>query len=262
MQKIIFLGTAASVAGKTRDNTSLLVICGSEKFLIDCPGSPVYKLANISENFKLIDKIIFTHTHPDHVYGLPSLIHSQYRVSSELTICGSSGTVKFLKKLLSIYGLIDEKKFRKINWQEVSGTHSEVFFNSDRIKISCFLVNHSPESIGLKFIFKEVRKTVIYSGDTAACETTISEAKNADILIHDCLAPERFFIQYPILRTEHTSSLELGRIARKAQVKNLIPIHLAVEVKYSRQELIEEIKQNYTGKITFVKDLSRIYLFR
>ncbi|MDI6641082.1 MAG: MBL fold metallo-hydrolase [Elusimicrobiota bacterium] len=260
MIEIIFLGTSASVAGSKRDNTSLLITDGTEKFLIDCSGSPVYKLANIRQNFKLINKIIFTHTHPDHVYGLPSLIHSQYRVRNQVTIWGSSITVKFLKKLLSTHKLIDKKKFPEICLQRVSGARNETLFDSEKIKISCFSVHHAPESIGLKFIFKQIGKTVVYSGDTAPAETLIEAAKNADCLIHDCLSPEKFFIQYPILRTEHTSSLDLGRIAKVAQVKNLIPIHLTVEVKYSKQELINEIRKNYRGKITFVEDFSRIYL--
>jgi len=269
MVKIIFLGTAGAVSSKERDNTALLLKTDREVFLIDCPGSLVYKLKKIDFDFRKIDRIIFTHSHPDHIYGLPSLLHSQYRLKNKISIYAHRKVISIIKSLVKIYGLEDESKFPQLIYREISSNLNRPFYKSENLYIYAFGVKHLPSSLGFKFVFlakdesvsggKE-SKSLIFTGDTAYSKGILNISKNADYLIHDCFSPSRFFKIYKELRKEHTDSLSLGRLARKANVKTLIPIHFCTELNYSFKEVMGEIRKNFKGRINIPEDFNSLRL--
>ena len=259
-KEVIFLGTAGAVASKGRDNTSLLIKTRGDKILIDLPGSPVKKLAQLNLDFRKISNIFFTHSHPDHIYGIISLLHSQYRLKNKVHIFAHPKVIELVKTLRKIFGLEDTTKYPKVIYHKIKSNFKKPFYNSDELKASAFKVNHSPESLGFKFLFKELDKTLVFSGDSALSLNLIKEAHECDCLIHDCFSPERIFKKYPQLYKMHTSSLLLGKIAGDCQVKILVPIHFASEVKYSIKEIIREIKKSFLGKVVIPEDFMTLKL--
>jgi ribonuclease Z len=259
MVKLTFLGTAAAVSSDKRDNTALLLKTNKEIFLIDCPGSPVYKLTKAGFDFRKIDRIIFTHSHPDHIYGLPSLLHSQYKLNNKVEIYARRGVIKIIKSLVKVHKLEDRSKFPQIIYEEISAELNKPFYMSEDLSIYAFGVKHSPDSLGFKFLF-ENGKSLIYSGDTAYSEKILKASKDADYLIHDCFSPSRFFNIYEELKKEHTDSLSLGRLAKEANVKLLIPIHFCTELNFSFKEIIGEIKENFKGRIIIPEDFDSLKL--
>lgn len=260
MAKIIFLGTAAAVASASRDNTSLLFIEDKgTKFLIDCPGSPVNKLSRVNIDFRQISQIILTHSHPDHLYGLASLLHSQYELKNRVDLYGIRAAFVVLKKLISAFRL-NQKKYPRLSYHPLLLDSHHPFFESDEIAIFCFSVRHAHDSLGLKFYIKNSKVTVVYSGDTAPCPSLIKEAEATSYLIHDCLCPSRFEGKIKGLNVEHTSSLSLGQLAKKAKVESLIPIHFSTELDFSMEEVISEIRKNFPGRIIIPADLDILEL--
>jgi ribonuclease Z len=259
MAKITFLGTAGAVASAQRDNTSLLVADDSgEKFLIDCPGSPVTKLAKLGLDYREISNLILTHTHVDHIYGAPSLLHSQYRLGNRINIFATQKCLLLIRGLISFHGLEDPKKFPEISFQTIPANENNfLFFQGEKTLISSFPVKHSPDSIGLKISFKDPALTCVYSGDTSFSQTVVEEAKNADYLIHDCACPSRFAQE---LEEMHTSALVLGEIAEEAQVKTLIPIHFLTEIDFEMEEIENEIRKNFSGNLMIPSDFDCLEL--
>lgn len=260
MPKIIFLGTAGAVASQERDNTSLLIKLEKDIILIDLAGSPVNKLARLNLDFRKISNIFFTHSHPDHIYGIVSLLHSQYRLKNKVHIFASPEVIKLVESIRKIFTLEDTTKYPKVIYYKIKANPRKPFYDSKEFKAAAFAVKHNPESLGLKFLFKKIGKSVVFSGDTALSLNLIKEAYECDCLIHDCFSPERIFRKYPQLYQMHTSSLFLGKIARACKSKILIPLHFASEVKYSIPEIIREIKKNYQGRIIIPKDLATLKL--
>jgi len=89
MSELLFIGTGGSVATEERDNTSFLFLSQDAVAMIDCPGSVVHKLKKIQIDPRSVRSIIVTHIHPDHIYGLPSLIHSLMLDDCVIEILGS-----------------------------------------------------------------------------------------------------------------------------------------------------------------------------
>ena len=71
-----FLGTADGLPSPDRHHASLLLKLGPATLLLDC-GEPVsHTLKRRGIDFNSIDAIFVSHTHSDHVGGLPMLIQS------------------------------------------------------------------------------------------------------------------------------------------------------------------------------------------
>ena len=75
-----FLGTSGAVPSLRRGTTSLVFVGRDESVLVDCGGSPVQKLLLAGTRPERLERVIVTHIHPDHAYGLPSLIQSLFLI--------------------------------------------------------------------------------------------------------------------------------------------------------------------------------------
>ena len=260
MTQISFLGTSAAVASKDRDNTSILLSEGKDRTLIDTPGCLLVKLAKLRIDYRQIKDIFLTHSHPDHIYGLVSLLHSRYKLDDQIRIYAHPKTINLVKSLRRLFKLEDINKYPEIIYKKVGTNYRRPFYDSGDILAWAFKVKHSIEALGLRFFFKKSRISLVYCSDTARSKDLIEAARGCDYLIHDCFAPERFFKKYPQLTKMHTSSLRLGKIAREANPRVLIPIHFTCEVKYSFSTIIKEIKRNFTGRIILPRDLDILRL--
>ena len=71
-----FLGTSGALASLRRDSTALVFVGHDDVVLVDCGGSPLQKLLLAAVDPRHLALVIITHLHPDHAYGLPSLVQS------------------------------------------------------------------------------------------------------------------------------------------------------------------------------------------
>jgi len=153
MIKIVFLGTAASIATKKRDNTSFVVYIDKQDFiLVDCPGSIVQKLDKINLDYTKLTKIIITHHHPDHIYGIVSLIHSQFKMTKKITIFSSKPSIEIIKKLIKIFRL-GSINYPRVTFVDVLS--KKIFLSSKNIEISAFKNKHAHFSFGINIIYKD-----------------------------------------------------------------------------------------------------------
>jgi ribonuclease Z len=250
-----FLGTGGSFSTAERDNTSVIIHAGRKPILVDCPGGVVQKVQKLGFHPHDITAIIVTHVHTDHVYGLPSFFHSLMLREGLVQVFGSQDTVSFCIELLDLFGL------RKKTYRTQAEFHvvrsGKDFVLGDTVSIVPLRVRHHPSSLAYHFHFTEGPR-FLYSGDTPADTLLLRKAGELDYLCHDCSAPVRFFEQYPILATMHTHSVELGRMAQEAGVNTLIPVHFFGEVEFSLNEIEEEIRKNYSGRLIIPKDFDTI----
>jgi ribonuclease Z len=249
--KLIILGTSGAVGRNNRDNTSLLFQFKDNFLLVDTPGSLFTKLKKINIDPFKVNNIFITHTHPDHIYGIVSFIHARMFDKSKIYIYAHSFAIKFIKKLIKLFHLNREEFpqliYRKIRPKDIKA----IQLNKDLI-LKPIRVKHAIDSLGIKI--ESQKSKIIFSSDTTKSKELIEEAKNTQILIHDCFAPSRFFEKYPKLYKMHTSSKQLGEIAKEANVKTVIPIHFSGELNFEIEEIVSEIKENFKGKIIIPED--------
>lgn len=252
MGELCFLGTGGSVSTEDRDNTSFLLRTKYELVLVDCPGSVIQKIKRSNADPRNVGSLIVTHIHPDHIYGLPSLVHSMMLDECSINIYGSELSIDFCARLLDLFHLRDEKIKYRVNFIPVAEGETRPL--SSGLRCSFCKVPHSPSSLAVHFQMKEEDLSVIYSGDTPAFPDLFQWAENTDYMIHDCSAPSRYFKKYPQLNSMHTDSLTLGKMAQKAGVNHLVPCHFFGELDFSLEEIVEEITQEYRGSLIMPED--------
>jgi ribonuclease Z len=256
MADIYFLGTGGSIATEERDNTSLLLDTEGRLILVDCPGSVVQKIRKLGFDPRHIKTILVTHVHPDHIYGLPSLVHSLMLDEGLIELYGSEETLLFCQDLLDLFHLRDKKIKTRVRF--IPAEPKKTIELTGSLRFFSFPVPHDSSSLAFHFHFSGIEKDIILSGDSPVDPFLFQLASRADYLIHDCSAPSRFFEQYPSLYKMHTHALDLGRLCQEAEVRCLIPCHFFGELDFSLSEIEQEIKKNYQGKLIIPEDFEKI----
>lgn len=221
------LGTSAAVATRDRDNLSLLVMAGDERYLVDCSGSPVHKLLKLGCDFTSLSCVIITHRHPDHIYGLPSLLDSLRIRAGErlpLPIFAPPEAAKVASNLLLAFW--DKPLLSTLaTLTAVPLEENHLLFSTGNVQIFTSPVEHGPETLAVKFVEQKTGAAFVYSSDTRPLDSVVRLASGADDLLHDCTfcaegAEGR-------LRFGHSSAKGAGNVARRAGVKRLILAHFA-----------------------------------
>lgn len=258
MADIYFLGTGGSIASEERDNTSLLLDSDGQLILVDCPGSVIQKIKKLGFDPRQVTTILVTHVHPDHIYGLPSLVHSLMLDEGLIILYGSEETLFFCQDLLDLFHLRDEKIKTRIRF--IPAEPKETVQLTASVEFFSLSVPHDSSSLAFHFRFGSIEKDLLFSGDSPVYSPLFQLASRIDYLIHDCSAPSRFFEQYPSLCKMHTHALDLGKLSQEAGVDCLIPCHFFGELDFPLSEIEKEIKKNFCGKLIIPEDFTKITL--
>jgi ribonuclease Z len=256
MAEIYFLGTGGWVATPERDNTSFLLRAGGKLTLVDCPGSVVAKIRKLGFDPREVSAIFITHVHPDHIYGLPSLVHSLILEEGEIGLFGSEETVAFARRLLDLFGLLRKNVRTRVRFQAVRPGQALRLHGS--LSTRGFRVPHHSSSLAYHFTHDGEKSQLLFSGDTPVHRPLFKAARAIDCLVHEASAPSRYFKKYPRLTSIHTSALDLGRLSQEAGVKCLIPCHFLADVWSVPSEVRTEIRRNFKNRLIVPRDLQRI----
>lgn len=258
MSECGFLGTGGAVATPERDNTALVFNRNEDLVLIDCPGSAIAKIGGLGWDPRKIAALCITHTHPDHVYGLPAFVHGMLGTDRQVPIYGSSETIEFCVNLLDLFHLRKpEARYRILPFVVKPG---DTFSPGGGLLCTALSVRHKPASLGFQFEWGKRRRRLVYSGDTAIHAPLFELARGADYLVHDCSAPARLFRNDAVLSRMHSSALELGARAQAADIQCLIPCHLFSHRGVSAAEIELEIRNSYKRELIVPRDLEIIRL--
>jgi len=256
MTEIVFLGTSGYLPTAGRDNASFLLKTGGTSVLVDCPGSPLRKLAAAGTNPLDVGNVFITHVHVDHVYGLPSLVHGLMLRDHVFRLFGSAETVDFCRRLLDLFGLRELKYKTRVEFVPLAPGEATVV--AGEVEATAWSVSHQPSSLAFELRARAEGKRVVFSGDTSVAPALFERAHGADALVHDCGAPSRFFEKYPVLKSMHTDALALGEWSERAGVRLLAPVHFLTELPFEVGEVEEEIRMHFTGRLFMPSDMDRV----
>jgi ribonuclease BN (tRNA processing enzyme) len=215
------------------------------RLLIDCGSGVLSKMQNVIQPEEL-DAVIISHYHPDHIADIGVLQHARLILGFLGKACPT----------LPVYGHhYDEHEFAKLTYKEI--TKGIAYDPAASIEIGPFTVSflktdHPVPCYAMKF--EADGKSLVYTGDTSFKEEFIEFSKNADVLLCEC----NFYGNQNGKPAGHMNSLDAGKLAQQASVKQLILTHLPQYGTLS--DLIEEASTQFTGIIKLAEEFQSISL--
>jgi len=238
--------TAKKSAGKQRSYSSIYIKFKSEDLLLDAGPGTLVKLQSLGINTQIHpDRLFITHYHIDHVGDYPALAKSRcFDLKTEkigqgknLKVYGPKGLkgwskdlfVKtkawsFMDKALHVFDNMSLSQVDK-NWQLKTKD-----YQIDSLEV--------PHADGVAYRIKSAGKILVYSGDMGYHKPFAQFAKNADLVIIECSAPNK--------KTDSPNHLcpeQIGQMAQVGQWKKTLLTHLYPRCEDKENNIIKLIKK-------------------
>ncbi len=249
-----FLGTSGAVPSVDRDTTSLVFVGDRESVLVDCGGSPLQKLLLAAVDPHSLTRVIITHIHPDHAYGLPSLIQSLWLTGRRraLAVSCREEHVEPLRTLLGLFGLLGPPEMFPVSFEPVPADAGGLVATTASFSITASPNAHgSMANMALRFDIPTLGRAAVYSSDTEPCDAVAALARGADTLIHEATFAERGRGRFGA----HSTAAEAGVIATRAGVRRLILTHIDPEYHGELDALVGEARARFGGIVEISREL-------
>jgi len=271
--QLVLLGTGTPSPDPDRSGPALAVVVDDVPYLVDCgPGVVRRAAAAWQQGVRglapdLLERVFVTHLHSDHTVGLPDLIFTPWVVGREgpLHVFGPPGIESMTEHLVAAYAEDIEIRSEGYEDNDPEGcrviAHTiepGVVYEDERVKVTAIPVSHGQWKHAYGFRFDTPDKTIVVSGDTARSAALTEAARGVDILVHEVLSAEVFeTLPKDIQRYHgsfHTSTIELGELAKEAQPKLLVLSHQLFG-GVNGDDLVREIKSVWDGNVVSGSDL-------
>ncbi len=150
--ELFVLGCGGMMPLPGRHLTSVLLRREGDLFMFDCGEATQISLKRLNLRWKKISVILISHTHADHITGLPGILMLSSQVDREepLYIIGPPKTAEYVeesRRILDMY----------INYEIIVKEITEpgIVYETDEYYINSFRLNHTKICYGYSFIERE-----------------------------------------------------------------------------------------------------------
>ena len=243
--KVTIIGSGTMVPSNERNSSGVLLEYENTYSMVDFGYGSMHSLLKKGLTYHDIDRIYFTHNHPDHICDLiPFLFASRYPKDprkKDLQIIAGPGFKQFFDTLMKAYKnwlVPTTYKVEIIEQDEETKSYDGLVVTSKKMK-------HIELSRGYRFEFSN-GKSVVVSGDTDYCDEMIDLGRKADLMILECSMPDEMKVQ------GHMTPSECGKLAQKANCRKLCLTHFypVCDQKNLRGKCLAE----YSGDLFLAED--------
>lgn len=244
--KVTILGSGTAVPSLQRNSSGVLIQENGVNSLVDFGYGNLKQLLNLGITYHDINRIFFTHNHPDHMCDLiPFLFGSRYQLDArkkDLQIVAGPGFQEFFDKLMTAFKHWLKPTEYQLNIFELD----EGVYEFETLKVRAEKVKHIAMSRGYRFTNGK-GKSVALSGDTDYCQGMIELGKQADLMILECAWPDEE-------KTEgHLGPTLAGRLAFEADCKKLCLTHFYPPCDL--EDIRKTVQETYKGELVLAHDL-------
>ena len=269
---VVMLGTGTPGPLPDVWGPATAVVVGSRVFLVDAGVGVERRLAAARLPTNGVTAVFITHLHSDHVLGLADLIFTSWVMgrSRPFPVYGPHGLARMTQHLYEAFsedirvrteGL--EHESREGYRVEVREIGPSVVYDSGGVRVTAFQVEHGEWREAYGYRFDVPGRSIVLSGDTRPSGELVRMATGVDVLIHEVQPSDstpppgkrsagewaRYVAAY------HTTALELGELAARAQPKHLVVYHDGRRGRADR--ILADIRRSFSGAVTLAADLQR-----
>ncbi len=276
--RLVLLGTAGGPTPKVeRSAPAQAVVVNGDIYLVDAGNGVGRQIVRAGLDIDRLRVVAVTHHHSDHVadVGTVLLLAWGTGLTSAVRVIGPKPLRKMIESYLDFADVdvrtrvADEARPDPdglIEVHELSGNGP--VYEDENVKISTCLVDHPP-MIAHAYRIDAPDRSYVFSGDTTPNDDLIALAQGADILVHEVMhlpsidslveaagAPEGLRSH---LVNSHTSTADVGRIARTAGVSMLVLTHMIPTDGGPIAEVwTQEAKRDFDGEVVLGEDLMEL----
>jgi ribonuclease Z len=267
--RVTLLGTGTPAPVMNRFGASILVEAGDQKFLFDAGRGAMQRLTQIKVSWKDVTGVFLTHLHSDHVVGFPDVWLTGWLLGAReapLLVWGPRGTRKMMLHLAQAYEF--DIAIRQVD-EHAAGEGAVIVaedvvegfvYERNGVRITPFDVDHAPVEPAFGYRIDYRGRSVVLSGDTRFSENLIRQARGADVVIHEVVAPEtyrRAGIAPAVAATimaHHTTAEQAGEVFARVKPKLAVYSHIG-RPSATEQDVIPATRKTYDGAVELGEDL-------
>ena len=275
--KLIILGSGTPNPDPERYGSGYAIIVNESAYIVDFGPGIVRRISAMSPSWggkfpsmelENINIAFLTHIHSDHSGALADLILTPWIMgrSEPLNLYGPKGLKAMTENIIEAY--IDDINYRLYGSQPANKLgyttnvneiiEDGIIYKDNNVEVIAFKNNHGDFKNSFGFLFITEDKRILLSGDTAVSNNLIKYGENLDILVHEVFSSETFVNKTKDWQTyhkaHHTSSIDVGKIAKKLKPKKLVLSHILFWGA-SDESLINDVRENFNGETIIAQDL-------
>jgi ribonuclease BN (tRNA processing enzyme) len=274
--KVVMLGSGNPNPSPFQSGSGVAIVVNDIPYLVDFGPGIIRKAAAVTPQYggtikgleaKNIKRAFLTHLHSDHTTGYPDLILTPWVMGRDepLKVYGPEGINAMTENILEAYRediryrLYGLEPANNKGWRvEAHEIEDGLIYTDENVKVEAFRVHHGswPNAFGFRFTTPD--RVIVISGDTKPCENIRKFSQGADILIHEVYCKAAWEKKNDFWRAyhadNHTSTTELGQLAAETKPGIVVLYHILFWGA-SDDDLLNEIKETYSGKVIVGKDL-------
>ena len=269
--KVVLLGTGVGPPVNLRQyGASTLIEAGGVRLLFDCGRGASIRLAQVGVPLGSVSRLFLTHPHSDHVIQIPDLLLTGWVGGGRkvpLEVWGPEGTSDMMEHLQRAFAFdihmrrdVDEKApgdgVKVVSHDIKQG----VVYDQQGVKVTAFLVDHSPVTPAFGYRIDYRGRSVVLSGDTRLSENLIRFAQGVDVLVHEVLDAETVRAWFPTspkvaeaILAKHTTPEQAGELFARVKPRLAVYSHAP-----DAERVLSQTRKTYAGPLQGAEDMLTI----
>lgn len=249
MAEVLLLGTGAALTDGSREPTMLALRGKKTTVLIDCGANPLRQLQRLDVPLDSIERVILTHSHPDHTSGFALLVEMLWLAGRRhpIPVHGPAEAVDVLRRVFAQWDTRAWRGLPELEWHAVPLEVGAPIATGAEFELTAAPGVHSVPVIGVRARDRSGGGVLVYSADGEPSPGIRALAKDADLLVHEATGAQP---------GTHSSAEGAAQLASAAGVKRLILVHLAPTENDLEAQRIAA-RKHFGGEVIIGCDLDR-----
>jgi ribonuclease Z len=248
--EITVVGSGTVVPRMERRQSCVAVEAGGESLVFDLGSGAVRGMLRADLDPFTVDRVFFTHFHPDHTVDLVTLLFTmKYGAEGErsrpLHLTGPEPFERFWESVTGVWGewMVGDYPMEVSELLHVCPSPLQLPGG----RLSWAPAEHRPESIAYRL--DGVGGSFVYTGDTEYSESVVDLASGAHTMLVECSFPD----ESPV--PGHLTPGAVARMASEAGVRRVVLTHIYPAA--DALDLPAEVGRGYDGEVVVAQDGSK-----